>query len=72
MGNMINIFNPNYLIIHGGNLNWEGYLDESLKSCKENSLKLLYDDCKIIVSKKKNMISLGACLSNFKEYENLL
>jgi hypothetical protein len=72
---LINLFNPDYLIIFGGIMD-EEYSVKSLSYIKEYSNSLNFDGCKIVTGdyfkNQEYLISLGAAFSNFPDYNKFL
>jgi glucokinase len=47
LATLINLFNPESIVLAGGTLRWQGYLDAALQTAERHSLAALWADCKI-------------------------
>jgi predicted NBD/HSP70 family sugar kinase len=47
---VINIFNPEVVVLAGGTLRWTGYVEAALSSAKENSVPVLWAGCRVHIS----------------------
>ena len=61
LATVINLLNPESIVLAGGTLRWEGYLDAALQSAKRHSQADLWAACKIQTSLHEDeLVVLGA------------
>lgn len=61
VSSLINIFNPEKIVIGGGTLRWEGYWDAASEAAKVSSVPDLWDACSIEVVKDPHLwVAKGA------------
>ncbi len=66
LATMINLLNPEAIVLAGGTLRWQGYLDAALVSAQRHSLPDLWAACQIEVSPHgANLVGLGAAIGSF-------
>jgi len=57
----IHLLNPEVLVLAGGTLNWQGYLEAALSSAQEHCIPELWQECRIHVSVHGGLlVALGA------------
>jgi glucokinase len=60
---LINLLNPEAIVLAGGTLRWQGYLDAAIVSAKHYTLPDLWTSCRIQVSHQgEDLVALGAAL----------
>ncbi len=69
LANVINLYNPNLIVISGGTSNYKYYIESALKSAQQFSIDELYKSCKIkIIKTEENLVIKG--LENFLKLQN--
>jgi glucokinase len=64
LATMINLFNPEAIVLGGGTLRWRGYLDAALQSAQQYTLPDLWAACQIQTSfRGGDLVALGAAKS---------
>ncbi len=64
LATMINLFNPEAIVLGGGTLRWQGYLDAALQSAQQYTLPDLWAACHIQTSfRGRDLVALGAAKS---------
>ncbi len=64
LATIVNLFNPEAIVLAGGTLQWQGYLDAAMRSTQRHSLPDLWAVCKIQPSQHGgDLVALGAARS---------
>ncbi len=69
---IIHLFNPEVIVLAGGTLAWQGYVEAALSSAQENTIPALWSGCKVHVSTHGGLlVVLGAMRAAAELAENL-
>jgi glucokinase len=69
LATLINLLNPEAIVLAGGTLRWQGYLEAALQSVERNSLPDLRSACRIEVSPHGgDLVALGAMRSSILKW----
>lgn len=64
LATIVNLFNPEAIVLAGGTLHWQGYLDAAMRSTQQHSLPDLWAACQIQLSQHGgDLVALGAARS---------
>jgi predicted NBD/HSP70 family sugar kinase len=65
LATLINLFNPEAIVLGGGTLRWRGYLDAAIESARKYALPDLWAACQLQVSPHGgDVVALGAARSD--------
>jgi glucokinase len=64
LATLINLLNPEAIVLAGGTLSWQGYLDAAIASAQRHSLPDLWAACQLEISPHGgDLVALGAALT---------
>jgi glucokinase len=71
LATLINLFNPEAIVLAGGTLQWRGYLDAALQSAQQYSLPDLWAACQLQTSPHgSDLVAFGAARISSRIHQN--